>query len=148
MPANDIFTPPPRWIRPVRILGYLVFLVAFFLPAVREPASGETHRGWFCAGVTLINSLNRDFWRSKEFLAILSGWINPLMLLHVASLFSRKLRIFRRIVSILIVLFIPGTWVFFYLEPLTPLIGHFLWIVGILMILAGETVRPVAPSNE
>jgi len=34
----------------------------------------------------------------------------------------------------LIVLFIVGTWVFFYLYPLVPLVGHFLWIAGVLLI--------------
>jgi hypothetical protein len=38
----------------------------------------------------------------------------------------------------IIVLFIAATWVFFHLYPMVPLIGHVLWIAGILLILAGE----------
>jgi hypothetical protein len=46
----------------------------------------------------------------------------------------------RRIVAGVIVLFIAGTWVFFALFPLVPLVGHVLWIAGILLILAGEAL--------
>lgn len=136
----------PGTIRWLRILGYLIYITAFFLPAVRQVAtpgagSPDTYKGWFCAWITIINTLNRQMWMSRDFLAILSGWINPLLFLYVASLFSRKLRLFRRIVAVLIVLFIVGTWVYFYLVPLIPLIGHVLWIVGILLVLAGEVLQ-------
>jgi len=136
----------PGTIRLLRFLGYLVYITAFFLPAVRQvaaPGAGapDTYKGWFCAWVTIINTLNHEMWQSKDFLAILSGWINPLLFLYVASLFSRKLRLFRRIVAVVIVLFIVGTWVYFYLVPLIPVIGHVLWIVGILLVLAGEVLK-------
>jgi hypothetical protein len=134
--------------RIARILGYLIYLAAFFLSACQEPGAHETFRGSFCAWITIINSLNRQVWASKDFLAVLSGWINPLMLLYVASLFSRKLGIFRRIVAVIVVLFILGTWIYFYLAPLVPLVGHFLWVAGIALILAGEVVRPPAAANS
>jgi hypothetical protein len=144
MPTNSFNTANQianrRALRYARILGYLVFLAAFFVPAVREPGSKDAFRGSFCAWITLINTFNREVWHSKDFLAILSGWINPLMLLFIASLFSRRLRIFRRVVAVLIALFILGTWVYFYLASMVPLIGHVLWIAGILMILAGEVL--------
>ncbi|MGB6686262.1 MAG: hypothetical protein WBE76_00300 [Terracidiphilus sp.] len=133
----------PGTIGLLRILGYLIYVAAFFLPAVHQvatPGAGapDTYKGWFCAWITIINTLNRQMWLSRDFLAILSGWINPLLFLYVASLFSRKLRLFRRIVAVVIALFIVGTWVYFYLVPLIPLIGHVLWIVGIVLVLAGE----------
>lgn len=140
MSTSAVHTAPPRWIRYARLLGYLVFLAAFFLPAVRQPGSKDALRGSLCAWITLINTLNRDVWHSKDFLAILSGWINPLMLLFVASLFSRRLRLFRRIVAATVTLFLVGTWVYFYLEPLAPLVGHVFWVAGILLILAGEVL--------
>jgi uncharacterized membrane protein YraQ (UPF0718 family) len=87
-------------------------------------------------------------WHSKDCLAILSGWINPLMLLYVASLFSRRLRLFRRIVAILAALFIVGTWVYFYLASMAPLIGHWLWIAGILLILASEVLGKRKPTVQ
>ena len=135
----------PRAFRIARVVGYFVFLAAFFLPACRQiatPGAGapEVYKGWFCAWITIINSFNREFWHSKDFLAILSGWINPLMLFYVASLFSPKLRLLRRIFAAAIALFIVGTWVYFYLVPLVPLLGHILWILGIVQILFGEVL--------
>jgi uncharacterized membrane protein YraQ (UPF0718 family) len=118
-----------------------VFFAAFFLPAVRQAGSSESFKGYFCAWITLINTLNRGMWRSKDFLAILSGWINPLMLIYVASLFSRRLDALRRVIAVVISIFILGTWVYFYIVPLIPLVGHVLWIAGILMILADELTR-------
>jgi hypothetical protein len=139
MEAPGTISPPAiRW---MRIAGYFVFLAAFFLPAVRQAGSSESFKGYFCAWITLINTLNRGMWRSKDFLAILSGWINPLMLIYVASLFSRKLAGLRRVIAVVVLLFILGTWIYFYLQPLIPLIGHALWIAGILMILANELTR-------
>jgi hypothetical protein len=126
-----------------RVLGYFVFLVAFFLPACREVATAGAgdpgvYKGYFCAWVTLINTFNGGVWRSKDFLAILSGWINPLMLLYVAFVFSSKLRRARRFIGVVIVLFIVCTWIYFFLFPLVPLVGHFLWVAGILLILSSD----------
>lgn len=131
-----------------RILGFVVYVAAFLLPAVREAATGgdtpEVLRGSRCAWVTLVNSFSHELWHSQNFLAILSGWINPLIVLYLIFLIFPKFQWPRRIVAGLIALFILGTWAFFYLYPLVPLVGHFLWIVGILLILAGELRRPAA----
>ena len=130
-------------LRIVRVLGYFVFLSAFFLPAVSTVATpgsrdADVYKGSFCAWITIINTFNHEFWQSRMFLAILSGWINPLMLLFVSFQFSARLRVPRRIVAVLILLFVAGTWVYFYVAPMVPLIGHFFWVAGILMILCGE----------
>lgn len=146
MAATNGVAATPRWAGLVRALGYFVFLAAFFLPACRQVATPDAgtpdvYKGWFCAWITIINSLNHEMWHSRGFLSVLSGWINPLLFLYVASLFARKLRVLRRIVAVLILLFMIATWIYFYLAPLVPLIGHILWIVGILMILAGEVSK-------
>jgi hypothetical protein len=140
----------PRAFVYARVLGYLVYLVAFFLPACRAAGNGPTggatdaYQGYFCAWITLINTLNKEVWLSKDFLAILSGWINPLLLFYVAFLFApKKLRAARRVIVVAIALFIIGTWIYFALASLVPLVGHFLWIAGMLLILAGEA----APSK-
>jgi hypothetical protein len=132
-----------------RILGILVFAAAFFLPACMKAAASaddtpDIYKGYICAGVTLINSLKPEFWHSQNFLAILSGWINPLIVLYLIFLISPKFRWPRRIVAGLIVLFMLGTWLFFYVYPLVPLVGHFLWIAGIVLILAGEARQSAA----
>ncbi len=122
-------------------------MAAFFLPACRQAKitgtgtgifTPEVYRGWFCAWITLLNTFSRDVWHSKEFLAILSGWINPLILFYLVFLIRPRLMWTRRIMGVAILLFMVATWIYFWLEPLVPLIGHVLWIAGILMMLAGE----------
>jgi hypothetical protein len=129
-----------------RILGLLVFIAAFFLPAVRGVATPggdapDVFLGSRCAWMTLVNTFSHEIWHSKYFLAVLSGWINPLLLLYLFLLLFPKLFWPRRIVAGAIMAFIAGTWVLFAIIPLVPLIGHVLWIAGILLILAGEAVR-------
>jgi hypothetical protein len=106
--------------------------------AVSSDDTPEFYKGYVCAGVTLINSFKAEFWHSKDFLAVLSGWINPLLVLYLIFLLFPIFRWPRRIVAVIIVAFMIGTWVFFNLYPLVPLAGHFLWIGGILLILSGE----------
>ena len=128
-----------------RVLGFCVYVAAFFLPACREAATlantaPDVFRGYNCAWMTLVNTFSAELWHSKYFLAVLSGWINPLILLYLLLLLFPRLLWPRRIVAGTIVLFIAGTWVLFDLVPLVPLIGHILWIAGILLILAGEAI--------
>jgi hypothetical protein len=126
-----------------RVLGFCVYVAAFFLPACREviTPSNDTPtvlQGSRCAWITLVNTLNPEMWHSKYFLAVLSGWINPLLLLYLIFLIFPSFILPRRIAAGLIITFIAGTWILFVLYPLVPLIGHVLWIAGILLILAGE----------
>ncbi len=149
--AQDASRTTVRWaVIIARIVGLLVYVAAFFLPAVREVAKGnyipEELQGSRCAWMMLINSFSHELWQSWNFLAILSGWINPLIVLYLIFLLFPKFKWPRRIVAGLIVLFIIGTWIFFYIYPLVPLVGHFLWIAGILLILAGELPR-LEPRN-
>jgi hypothetical protein len=130
-----------------RLVGFCVYVVAFFLPAVRQvatPGAGvpDVYRGAFCAWVTLVNSLSPEIWHSKDCLAILSGWINPLIALYLIFLLVPKFVWPRRVAASLIALFIAGTWIYFYLVPLVPLLGHVLWIAGILLLLVGEVFGP------
>lgn len=148
MSASGRNTALARALGVVRVLGYVIYLVAFFLPAIREPGHTETYKGTFCAWVTLINTMNPEFLKSTNILAIFSGWINPLMIFYVGCLFSAKLGWLRRTIAAVVAAFIACTWVFFYLAPMVPLVGHFLWIAGILMILAGEIVAKPAPKQD
>jgi len=61
-----------------------------------------------------------------------------LMLLYIFFSFFPRFRLVRRILAVAVLICIAATWTFFYLAHLIPLIGHFLWIGGILMILAPE----------
>jgi hypothetical protein len=126
-----------------RLVGFCIYVWAFFLPACREVATagGDAPmvlKGSRCAWITVINTLNPEMWQSKDFLAVLSGWINPLLVLYLIFLLFPVFRWPRRIAAGVIVVFMIGTWAFFALYPLVPLIGHAMWIAGILLILSGE----------
>ncbi len=126
-----------------RLVGLGLYVWAFFLPAVREVTTPgndapEMLRGSRCAWVTLVNTLNPEMWHSKDFLAVFSGWINPLLVLYLIFLLFPIFRWPRRIAAGLILVFMLGTWILFALYPLVPLVGHFLWIGGILLVLSGE----------
>jgi len=128
-----------------RLVGICIYVWAFFLPACREVATAggdapEVLRGSRCAWITLVNTMNPEIWHSKYFLAILSGWINPLVVLYLVFLLFPRFFWPRRIVAGAIVAFIAGTWVFFAIYPLVPLVGHILWIAGIVLIVAGEAM--------
>jgi hypothetical protein len=48
--------------------------------------------------------------------------------------------VIRRVFAVAIVLCYVATWVFFAQAPMVPLVGHYLWVLGGLLILAGELV--------
>ncbi len=153
MSLNDGPAVTLRAIRVVRILGFCIFVLAFFLPACRQAATPgvttpDTYKGWFCAMITLTNTFSLEVWRSKDCLAILSGWINPLILIYMILLAIPRLVWPRRIVAGAVVAFMVGTWIYFALVPMVPLIGHVLWIVGALMILGGELVGHEKARHE
>ena len=150
-----------RFSRPVLwTTGLVLFVAAFFLPAVRMPPStgpgtgGADFDGWECAEiVTPIFTLRilqfavqrRRFpqdppaWPDLPLLA-LSGWINPLLLFYLLSCAVRKLRRCRRFLAGFIIVGLIATWFVLARAHFTPLVGHYLWVVGILFMLATPLV--------
>jgi hypothetical protein len=131
----------------LRIVGLGIFVLAFFQLAVRSGAPGPdavVFPGWKCASVALTETVGL-FGKSVAWppalpilLVVFSGWINPLVVLVILSSFFSKLRILRRILGILILLCMVATWWFFALQKVTPLVGHWLWIAGALLILGPD----------
>jgi hypothetical protein len=135
----------------VRLVGIAIFVVAFFLPAVRGaetgPGSGP-YIGWTCAVVAISASAGiphlfaAGAMHDKETLGalclILSGWINPLVGLYLLFCIWKRLVIVRRVMGVAMLACMVATWVFFSKAPMYPLIGHFLWIGGILIVLSPE----------
>lgn len=146
-------------VRIVRLVGIVLFAAAFFLPAARDagagPGSGPM-TGWMCAFVAGsatagIFHLSAAGLQGKDvqgvICLILSGWVNPLVLLYlVFSIWRRFVRI-RRVLAAAILICIAATWVFFFKSAMIPLVGHFLWVAGAFMILAGEVLGR-APTKE
>lgn len=154
-----------RFFRPIFwAAGLILFVAAFFLPAVRMPPSTEPSAwgpgtgstdflGWECAEITPIFTVRllqfviepqrrpRDarVWPELPLLAI-SGWVNPLLLFYLLSCVVRKLLRCRRFLAGLIVLALIATWIFLAREHFTLLLGHYLWVMGIVLTLAAPLV--------
>ena len=132
----------PRAVRTCRMLGICIFVVAFFLPAIRDTSSelgsAGTLFGYECARLSLALVTAKDTFQSPFFLAFMSGCINPLILLYLLSSFTRKLARLRQILAVSVLVCMAATWIFFAILKYLPMIGHFLWIAGALMILAPE----------
>jgi hypothetical protein len=78
---------------------------------------------------------------------ILSGWVNPLVVLYLFFCIWRKFVRIRRVLAEAIVICFVATWIFLVKAPMVPLIGHFLWVAGALMILVGEVAGSI-PKRE
>ncbi len=137
----------PRTILICRILGLVIFAAAFLLPACREAgpvnAFTNTFKGWECAKITFTATFEKDSYESWDFLAVMSGWINPLILIYMPFSFFPRFKKVRRSLTVGVLVCMAATWTFFIVAHLVPLIGHFMWIAGALMILAAEVAgRP------
>jgi hypothetical protein len=132
----------PRKILICQILGICIFAAAFLLPACREagPVNSFTNsfKGWECARTTFTAAFQKDSYESWNFLAVMSGLINELILIYLVFSFFPRFKRLRRSLAVGVLVCMAATWAFFAIANLVPLIGHFMWIAGALMILAGE----------
>jgi hypothetical protein len=112
--------------------------------------------GWICATAAIsasagIPHLVSGAMQGKDLpgacCLILSGWVNPLVLLFLFFCIWRKFVRIRRVLAAAILICFVATWVFFVKAPMVPLIGHFLWVAGALMILFGEVAGAVPPQK-
>lgn len=132
-----------------RLIGLGVFVLAFFEPAVRAGGTGADATifpGWKCASIALAQTVSL-FGKSATWppslpvlLVVFSGWINPLTALVLLTSFFARLRALRRVLGVLVVLCMAGTWYFFAIQKITPLVGHWLWIAGALAILLPDAL--------
>ncbi len=137
----------PRNILICQMLGLCIFVAAFFLPACREAGPAHafraTFRGWECANMTISAAFEKDTYESSDFLVVTSGLINPLILIYLPFSFFPRFKRVRLVLAAVVVVCMAATWAYFWITHLVPLIGHFMWIAGALMILAGEVAgRP------
>jgi hypothetical protein len=132
----------PRAILICQVFGFCIFVTAFFLPAVRDAGPltswSNIFKGWECAKIAIDAMFQKDTYESSGFLAVMSGWINPTILLYLGFSLASKFARARRILAIAVLVCMLATWIFFAVEHLVPMIGHFMWIAGALMILIGE----------
>ncbi len=133
-----------------RLVGLAIFVLAFFLAAVRTGAASDPnsviYSGYKCASLAL-SETTALFGKAVQgrppleaYLLAFSGWLNPLIVIDLLLSFWRRALVARRIVAVLLVVCMAATWTFFAKETLTPLIGHFLWIAGAVLILLPDAV--------
>ncbi len=131
-----------RWIVPaLRILGLAIFILAFFEAAVTR--EGQSYAGWKCASVATSfaeNLLTKPGGSHEpfEYLVAMSGLINPLIVLTILASPMRALRILRQVFAVVVVVCMIATWVLFAQQHIAPLIGHFLWIAGAVLVIVPE----------
>jgi hypothetical protein len=141
MSLSDQISSTPRTILFCRIVGMVIFAAAFLLPACGDagPVNSFTNsfKGWECARVTFTAAFKKDSYESWNFLAVMSGLINELIFIYLVFSFTQFKKVCRPL-AVAVLVCMAATWAFFAIANLVPLIGHFMWIVGALMIVAGD----------
>ena len=146
--------------RTTRIIGFVIFVVAFFLPAIQpsDPQGGPgagPEVGWVCAGFALAPSaillhpaqlLHGA--ANKDVTLLFSGWVNPLLLIYLLFSIWRRFVWTRRVLAITVLACLASTWIFFVEVKFIPLIGHYLWVAGILAILAPEVLYGASAQTK
>jgi hypothetical protein len=134
----------------VRILALVVFGVSFALPAVRlsggSPGASPIP-GWTCAVFasilgpkSLVQSIGQGV-RTEDVLIVVSGLVNYLFLAIVVLSFWRRLVRTRLVVGALTLLCFVAAWFYFALSQTTPLVGHYLWFGGAILLLVPDLAR-------
>jgi hypothetical protein len=140
-----------------RIAGIVLFAVAFVLPAVHE--GPNDYDGFFCAawsisgGIGFFASLfGPDGPSGLGFFFMLSGLIAPLV---AAGLFIPSDK-FKRLLAKTIPFLLVAPWIVFGWPDtggwgtvtLHPLIGHYVWTAGCLLIFTPEFVALFTATRE
>lgn len=135
----------PQAIWSIRITGLCLFIAAFFLPACKTGGVGLVQlKGWECAWYALALPVahlfqpDPDNSRFELLLLSLSGFLNLAVVAHFSSIFFQKARPLRTALTIAIPACMLATWIYFALEDLAPVLGHYLWIAGALLIVAPD----------
>lgn len=132
--------------------GLLLYAASFFLPSVGGFVSPTT--GFECAFLAFIGPFEETkekllygdpfiFSVVEYFSLLIAGWIN---LVFLISAFLDLSELYPRLVvplKVALALMIPFCWIFFYLKHLHPLAGHFLWIIGMVVVIFSNELSRV-----
>ena len=131
-------SPVVKWL--IRVVGLAVFAVAFLLPALGLDAHDEHPlMGWKCASIALTMPFSKEASFNLDVLLVaMSGWLNFFVLLYLVLSAINKLKKVRWVLIGLSALSMISTWVFFGRQHYIPLMGHFLWIAGAVIIIFPE----------
>jgi hypothetical protein len=158
------------WCRPMQlsrasaicgIVGLTLFVAGFFLPAVRFPPDprpeahwgpGTTSHefpGYVCAEITLLGSATFfEHPKAEAIPAVVSGWINPLVLLYLVACLAKCLNRTRLFVAVAIAACCLAMWIQLATEHVALLVGHYFWIAGIASLLFAPLVNRRSQRND
>jgi len=121
---------------------YAAGLVVAFVggPGVYWPSTGaDCAFDWFFFPWVYVHLHDMSsFWTDApiEHASIaISGWVNPLFLLAVFSIVVGKTQQLTKVLRIVILIFLPFSWVVFVTRHIYPREGYFLWSIGMLLTL-------------
>jgi len=116
----------------------MLYVVSFFLVAIKVNFPGFTMRGYECANDELLApwDANTTFDGRFDFLStLISGWINPVFLITAIFVSLDRPRRLIAVMRIVLILMIPFCWIVFHYEGVYPREGHFIWILGMSLVL-------------
>ena len=138
-------------------IGLFIYALSFFLASAGPFDASKPLRGYFCASVTLLFSWEEaKLWvhgvpsinNPLEYIAVLvSGWINAIFLVALLGTSLRPSSSSFTLARIMLILVIPSCWLVFYYQQLYPREGHFLWIVGMFMVLFSNHAPLARPEQ-
>jgi hypothetical protein len=143
-------------------IGLLIYGISFCLVAVGETKSSPGNQplfGFACASMALIYPVIEARAALLHNVPIvlplpvyvsllISGWINPLFMTAVFLDLTNHLRAVR-ILRFVVLSLIPSSWfvIFLFLRAY-PREGHFLWIIGMLLVLFPDQVSGRSTTNR
>ena len=155
--APGAFSPTRKYSSALFRVGLLLYAVSFVLAAIvgTNPA-----RGYWCALYSLDFAVDdikhRIAGRSpyltynlfESFSLLVSALINVFFLFYVLiSRFGREHWIASAL-RLSVPLMIPFCWVVLYYENLHPREGHFLWILGMLLVLFPDKIASMSSARH
>ena len=114
-------------------IGLCLYSLSFFLPAVSW--NGQPLIGWGCAWMSLWVWTIREH---SSVLVLFGGLINPLAILYAVLRLCNRAGRLRRYLTNAIFLCIPFTWLCLLELKIGVLVGHIVWIVGLLLLILSE----------
>ena len=132
-----------------RIAGIVLFVIALLLPGVHMGA--ESYEGIACAGWTLYGTVaffgslfGPDGPNGFALFFMISGWIAPLVAVGMLIDSDKT----KRVIAMALPGLMLAPWVVFAWHDsgwasvsIHPLIGHYVWTVGCLLIFTPSTLR-------
>ena len=152
--------------RLIAVMSFVLFAASFYPPnlwpisgtaasslviGVREANAAPSEigiPGYLCAYATLFAPWGADGLRMLHqdpvnyFAILMSGWINPLLLITFVLLLINPNSRLGGILRIVVVLMFAACWVVFYKEHLHPRPGYFLWTAAMLLALFAGKLFP------